>query len=247
MTEPLIEKGHFLELIELARARFDTNLLEVEGQVMQHSVRSVDFEPQTDSDPKPNIRPEFLRWLATDPEAAALIDPKGIRVLSATFPGRLDLHGCHITHLLKFVQCHFKEDICLATADIPALYLVGGEILRGILADGVSVRGPLFIKNLKSSGAIRLIGARIDRNLDCSGTSLDVADPALILDGARILGSVFLHEGFKSSGEIRMLNARIGGDFGCDGAQLTPIGKRQRRLPNDPSWTGSTERTLGQR
>jgi hypothetical protein len=221
MTEPLIEKIHFHQLIELARARFDTNLLVIEAQVIQHSVRSDDFEPQTDSDPKPNIRPKFLRWLATDAEAAALIDPKGIRVFSATLSGRLDLHGCHITHMLKFVECHFKEDICLATADVPALYLIGGQISKGVLADGIIVRGPLFIKNLKSSGAIRLIGARIDRNFDCSGTVLDVADPSLILDGARILGSVFLHEGFKSSGEIRMLNARIGGDFGCDGAQLT--------------------------
>lgn len=111
---------------------------------MQHSVRSVDFEPRTDSGPKPNIRPQFIRWLATDPKAAALIDPKGIRVLSSTLPGRLDLHGCHIAHLLKFVQCHFKEDICLAAADIPALYVVGGEISRGILADGITVRGPLL-------------------------------------------------------------------------------------------------------
>jgi hypothetical protein len=76
MTEPLIEKIHFQQLIELARARFDTNLLEVEGQVIQHSVRSADFEPRIDSDPKPNIRPEFLRWLAIDPEAGALMDPK---------------------------------------------------------------------------------------------------------------------------------------------------------------------------
>ena len=225
MIVPALEKAHFDCLIQLALSRFDANLSQAEARVIEHSVRSADFEPLDDSERKPTIRPEFLRWLATDPEAAALIDPKGIRVLSATIPGRLDLHACHISRPLKFLQCNFQEDICLATADLPAFYFMGGDVIKGILADGVTVHGPLFIKNVKSSGAIRLVGATIDGNLDCSGTILDVSETALILDGAKLRRSAFLHDGFNSSGEIRMLNAQIGGDLGFDGAQLTGIGR----------------------
>jgi hypothetical protein len=224
MTVPSLEKTRFDRLVQLALDRFDRNLYQVEARVIEHSVRSADFEPLDDSVRKPAIRPEFLRWLATDSEATALIDPKGIRVLSATIPGRLDLHACLISHPLKFLECSFEEDICLATANLPAFYFMGGELAKGIVADGVTVRGPLFVKNVKSSGAIRLVGATVDGNLDCSGTILDVTDASLILDGARFRCSVFLHAGFKSTGEIRMLNAQIGGDLGFDGAQLTGMG-----------------------
>ncbi len=72
---------------------------------------------------------------------------------------------------------------------------------------------------------IRLVGAEIGRNIDLTGTELTGSGITLVLDGARIRGSAFIHDGFRSSGEVRMLNARIGGDLGFDGATLTATGR----------------------
>ena len=102
-----------------------------------------------------------------------------------------------------------------------ALYFLGGELRKGLIADGVGIHGPLFIKNSRALSSIKLVGSRIGRNLDFSGTTIEVEGIALALDGAQIEGSVFLHEGFVCRGEVRLLNTRIRGDFGCNGAQLS--------------------------
>jgi hypothetical protein len=60
-------------------------------RVLRDSASSLDqYLPQPDA-PRPTIRSEFVRWLATDPEAATYIDPKGLRAYGITLPGRLDL------------------------------------------------------------------------------------------------------------------------------------------------------------
>ncbi len=225
MYVPLIYQVRAEKLLQLATERFGRVLLEAELRVLTHSAGS--FEPgfPDAATPQPEVRPEFIRWLATDPEATPLIDPRGIRVWSATIAGRLDLQGCRIPHQLNFLRCQFIEDVWLITTELTALYFLGGEVKKRIVADGISIRGPLFIRNVKSHGIISLVGAQIQRNFDCGGSTLDVEGIALIVDGATIQGSVFLRDGFRSAGEIRMLNARIRGDFGCTGARITATDK----------------------
>jgi hypothetical protein len=94
-----------------------------------------------------------------------------------------------------------------------------------MLADGITVHGPVFIQRAKSDGPIHLIGAEIEGNIDLSGTELTGDGIALALDGARIRGSAFMHNGFRSSGAVQMLNARVGGDLGFNGATLTATGR----------------------
>lgn len=220
MSLPLAEEINFNALIELAQRRFDANLLKIEAQVIEHSVRAAEFILPSEPLDKPTIRAEFLRWLATDSEAALLIDPKGIRVLAATIPIDLDLRGCQISHQLYFHACEFHGRIDLMNASTRSLYLIFCQASKGIDADGIRVEGSVRAVNLKACGAIRLLGARIDGNLELDGATLGGADTPLILDGARIHGSVFMRDGFQCSGEIRMLNAEIDGDFGIIGGKI---------------------------
>ena len=206
-------------LIQLAGEHFG-QILPSEARVLAHSVSAIDLPVSDTSKPRPQVRAAFLRWLATDPDTVMLIDPKGIRVWSATISDRLDLQGCRIPHQLAFLSCMCEEIVWIPTAEMNALYFLGGELRKGLIADGIGIHGPLFIKKNKALGAIKLVGARIGRNLDFSGTVIESEGIALALDGAQIEGSVFLHEGFTCRGEIRLLNTRIRGDFGCNGAQL---------------------------
>jgi hypothetical protein len=220
MSLPLAEETNFQRLIERAQRRFDANLLKVEAQVIEHSVRSAEFLVPNEPLPRPTIRAEFLRWLATDPDAESMIDPKGIRVLAATIPNDLDLRGCQISHQLYFHACEFHGRVNLMSASTRSLYLIFCQASKGIDADGIRVEGAVRAVNLKACSAIRLLGARIDGNLELDGTTLGGADAPLILDGARILGSVFMRDGLQCSGEIRMLNAEIEGDLGIIGGKV---------------------------
>jgi hypothetical protein len=160
----------------------------------------------------------------TDAEAAKNVDPKGVRIWSALVSDPLDLQGCTIPHQVYLLGCVFEGPLAMFASDIKGLYIMGGVLNQGLLADSINVRGPVFIKHVKSLGGIHLVGSDIGRNLDMTATEITATGMALVLDSARIRGSVFLHDRFRASGEVRMLNARIGGDLGFNGANLSATG-----------------------
>jgi len=219
------EKERFDRLVELAGNRFDAALNRAEASVLMHSAAAYNLPEPSGTEPRPAVRPEFLRWLMTDSEAAKFIDPKGVRIWSVTIPGPLDLQSCTVPHTVHFLWSHVAAELVLFAAEVKGLFVFGGTLQKGLLADGITVHGPVFIKGAKSDGAIHLIGSDIDKNLDMSGTELTGSGITLALDGARIRGSAFMHNGFRSSGEVRMLNARVGGDLGFNGATLTATGR----------------------
>jgi sRNA-binding regulator protein Hfq len=219
------EQERFRRLVELARDRFDTNLTQAEVSVMMYSAAAYPLPEPPPTEERPPVRPDFLRWLMTDSEAAKFTDPKGVRLWSITIPAPLDLQGCTVLHPLHILWSTIEAELYLFTAEMKGLYIFGGILKKGLLADGIKVHGPIFIKRTKIAGMIRLIGAEITRNLDMTGSELTGGGMTLILDGARISGSVFLHNGFRASGEIRMLNTRIGGDLGFNGATVKATGR----------------------
>jgi len=219
------EQERFDRLVELAQNRFDAGLTQPETRVLLHSAAAYPLPEPSGTEPRPSVRPEFLRWLMTDSEAAKFIDPKGIRIWSVSIPAPLDLQSCTIPHAVHFLWSAVEAELALFAAEVNGLFIFGGILKKGLLADGITVHGPVFIKGAKSWGAIHMIGCDIDRNLDMSGTELTGSGITLALDGARIRGSAFMHNGFRSSGEVRMLNARVGGDLGFNGATLTATGR----------------------
>jgi len=104
---PLLDIIREEKLIQLARERYDPNLSDAELKVLRDSASSEDPPVPDNNAPRPEVRADFLRWLATDPEATMHIDPKGIRVYAATIPGMLNLQECLVRSTLCFFNCKF--------------------------------------------------------------------------------------------------------------------------------------------
>ena len=221
---PLLDQIREMKLIELAKTRFDPNLTPAELKVLHDSASSEDPPEPDEKAPRPEIRATFLRWLATDPEAAQHIDPKGLRVYAATIPCKLDLKECHVNPTLDFRDCEFQEQMNLQFAEIRGIYILDSLLTMGIWADGVILHGPLLFRRIHSAGENRLFGARIEGDLDCSSAKLTATGNALSFDGAKIGGNVFLNQGFESSGTIRLLGAEIAGQLVCQDAKLKAKG-----------------------
>jgi hypothetical protein len=221
---PLLDHIRARKLIELARVRFHPKLWDAETKVLRDSASSEDLPDPDEKAPRPEIRPEFLRWLATDPEAAPHIDPKGLRVYAATILGKLDLEECHLNPTLTFRRCEFQGEINLLSAETRGLFFLDSSLVRRIAADRVIVHGPLFLRRVQSDAEIRLLNARVEGNLSCNGAKLRAERNALSADGAQIDGGIFLKDGFESDGEIRLLGAQIKGNLECNGAKLRAKG-----------------------
>src|SRR3984885_8232056 len=164
------EEERFKSLLELARGKFDQSITDPETQVLVHSAAGYPLPPPSDTAPRLPVRSEFLRWLLTDAEAAQNVDPKGVRIWSALVSDPLDLQGCTIPHQVYLLGCVFEGPLAMFASDIKGLYIMGGVLNQGLLADSINVRGPVFIKHVKSLGGIHLVGSDIGRNLDMTAT-----------------------------------------------------------------------------
>ena len=94
----------------------------------------------------------------------------------------------------------------------------------------MTVKGSVFLRNeFIAEGEVRLPGAHIGGQLDCTGGTFknpprkDIPDSgrALSADGADVGGEVFLEGSFRAEGEVRLHGARIGGNLLCDGGTFT--------------------------
>lgn len=94
-------------------------------------------------------------------------------------------------------------------------------------ADGLDVKGSVFLRKCTAKGEVRFIGATVGGDFACSeatfGQDKDDApntnDPAitayaLSADGLEVEGSVFLRKCI-ARGEVRFLDATVGGTFDC--------------------------------
>ena len=144
------------------------------------------------------MRPDFLRWLATDPSAQEFIDPQGIRVVSAIIANTLDLSFCKVSQLLQFRDCIFNELFVLLHSDLRGLCIYS-SVSRGILAHGAKIHGPVFfLDGFESHGSVEFHSAAFEQAFDCRGATLTSSGISMILDHATIRGGINLGQGFSS-------------------------------------------------
>jgi sRNA-binding regulator protein Hfq len=177
--------------------------------------------------PEREIRADLIRWLCVDRDAASAVDPRGIQIYAARITGALDLAFVSVPFPLRLRRCCLTGNANLISTDLPALDLAGGRVLS-VTADGANVRGNVFLNNgFNSEGEVRLLGAQVGGNLECSGgTFKNPGENALSADRADVKGSVFLSRDFSAEGEVRLLGAQIGGELGCRGGTFeNPDGK----------------------
>lgn len=244
-----IETMRFDALRKLAAERFG-KIEPPEEEVLRLSALAEGRNaPETED--RPEVRAAFLRWLATDKDAAAHIDPFGLRVHNTTITSVLNLDFCKLTFPLRFRHCTLQGQLYLLSAELPALYLTNCKTEHDIFADGLRLEGDIDLSELEIEGGIKLVGAQIGGDLNCSGATLISKDFALKADRAIITGSVFVRQKvstdsgsvfvtrkFSSQGKVRFLGAQIGGDLVCYGAQVESLSCEHARLTGNLFWIG---------
>ena len=144
------------------------------------------------------------------------VHAKGVRVRGARIAGRLDFEDAILECSLALADCFIEQEMVLLGAEGRSLNLAG-SLVRNIRADRFKTSGGVFLRNgFRAKGEVRLLGADIGGNLDCSNGSFENADGnALFADRLKTAGDVFLRDNFSAKGEVRLLGADIGGDLDC--------------------------------
>jgi len=213
------------KLIDLAKAKFD-ELTKAETKLFEETpigIFIVCSGPEgKDNDPNNadqwpairTIRAECVEWLCTDPEASSLVTHKGVQVKGARIDGEIDLKFAKISFPLYFEKCAFPQPINLQNAEIRALNLQGTHTGQ-IKADRLKVDGSVFLRNgFKAEGEVRLIGATIGGQFNCSASQFINPDGiALNADSLKVDATAFFCEGFEVQGEVHFFGATIGDYF----------------------------------
>jgi hypothetical protein len=105
------------------------------------------------------------------------------------------------------------------------------------VATGISVRSHINLTlGFRSEGEVRLIGASIGSDFDCTGGTFSTGANALlaalpigqvlVAHGFRVSGSVYLSNGFCAEGSVGLIGAEITGSLYCnDGDFMNPGGQ----------------------
>jgi hypothetical protein len=185
------------------------------------------------------VRADFLRFLALGGDDATPVHEKGVRLKGAFIDGELDISSCLEVWPLEFHNCVFSEGLDFSGARLRRVSLSGSHV-RAIEGVRCRAKGSMFFDDgFFSAGSVRLIGATIDGNLDCTngkfsdglhcdnakiggdldcceGTfetqMLDGESDALSCGGASIGGGVDLG-GFHAKGTVTFSGAVIAGSF----------------------------------
>jgi len=221
------------DLIDLALVRF-TQLAPADHEVLMSAVLGVaaDFSDRDDDvndplnadawPPERVVSAEVVAWLCTDKTAAAFVSHRGIWIQGARIDGVLDLRDATVPFPLLFIGCRFVQVINVQDARLRGLYLDGSRA-PGIAGDGLQAGENIFLRDgFTSTGEVRLIGARIGGNFECSGGKFfREYETAINGDRIQVEGSVLFRNGFESRGAVRLAGARIGGELGCQGATFS--------------------------
>ena len=137
--------------------------------MLRDSASSEDPPKPDGKAPRPEVRADFLRWLATDPEAAPHIDPKGLRVCAATISEKPIWRTVASRPHFTFVGAQLKEKSFLSQRRHLGLSLKDSSVEGMICADWMDAGGPVLFRLNRFAGKISLIGARIKNDLNFSG------------------------------------------------------------------------------
>lgn len=184
-----------------------------------------DVVPTDGSDPNKLIRASFLRFLLLGGDEQAPVHEKGVQLCGAWIKDQLSIENCLVVHGMNLFKCKFDEPIIARDAHFAGLLnLSGSHLLQGLDADRLRCDSDVFLgEGFRSFSEVRLLGAHIGGNLQCSGGQFEPKlGNALSADRAVVKGSVFFDKQFKATGEVRLLGTNIGGHLACRGGQFFP-------------------------
>jgi hypothetical protein len=167
------------------------------------------------------VRAEVLRHLLVGPDWE--VHAKGVRLRGARISGHLDLESATLRCPLILQDCYLdsEQPVVLDYATVSRLSVVRCQ-LAGLTADLLVVTKELDLSRSTISGVFLLRGADITGQLICRGARITGTDRnALVAEGVKVGGAVFLDDGFTAAGAVRLLGADITGQLNCSGARIT--------------------------
>jgi len=165
-------------------------------------------------DPDRQVRATFLRYLILyhDP-----LPEWGIRLAGAWIAGDLNLEGADLPRTIELKNCLIDTPVHLTGTHLQSLYL-DGSCLRGINANWLRADGTVSLQGTFLRGTVKLTGARIGGDLDCSQARL--IGSRLHAGGKRAQARALDGTGLKAD-TLHFSSARIRGQIRLTGAQLT--------------------------
>jgi hypothetical protein len=182
------------------------------------------------------VRASLIRWLCVAPQAVAIVDPGGIRLLGARIVESLNLSYVRVPFALVLNHCSIPERINLHSAETRQLNL-NGSYTGEIDGEGINVHGELFLGyGFHASGEVILQDAKIDGYIDCGAGHFRYSkvepqvwgagfNKALNLEAAQIRSDIYLWAGFESQGMVYLNGAVLGADLIMIGARIINPGK----------------------
>ena len=242
-------------------------------------------------DQEPTIRAAVLRYLLVAGQWP--VDVRGVRLRGVRISGSLDLEAAVLSRPLSLECCYLDADegVCFDYATASRIALRGCQLagLKGrmftareldlshstfagplqmsaaditgsfscrcarlagheqdgdaLVGDGIKVGGDVFLDGgFTAAGAVWLPGADITGQLSCRSAQLtgqNRGGDALVGDGMKVGGDVFLDRGFTAAGAVRLPGAAITGKLNCRGAQLTGQNQSRNALVGDAMKVGA--------
>lgn len=182
------------------------------------------------------IRGGLVRFLALGGDDIVPVHEQGVRVQGAVIDGEINFRSCNLGGDLLLFDCALTGTLSLFGAHTRTINLSGSHC-QDIAADRVEISGGLYLRNeFVAQGAVRLIGAEIRQELDCSrgrfkGRNYD--GDALSCDGIKVGGHVFLNDIQITGGAISLLGAKITGNLQCGGSKFEGQNKDEYSLTWD--------------
>ncbi len=210
----------------------DLEPTEAEAKVIEAAARGdiADFRTGNENEDDPanaekwgeerKIRAEVIFALLVEGRADWPVHPQGIWIYGAEITGALDLPGAELAFPLSLLGCRLNSTVLLYDCRAKSLNFSDSRLFS-IRGDRLTVTGSLYMRgNFIAEGEVRLLGAMIGGDLDCSGATFEsVKGPALIADNIDVKGSVIL-EKCLAKGEVRFVAAIVGGFFDFSEATL---------------------------
>ena len=176
-----------------------------------------DERPEHETDDN-RVRAAFVRFLALGGDDSAPVHEHGIDLQGAWLSGVLELAGATVDHRLMLSACRI-EWINARHSSLKFLSLHNSHLMEGLLGDPLYCKGGLYLREgFHATGPVELIGAAIDGDVDCSGSTFENSQSyALSFDRATISGNLFLRDGFHAIGRVSLIGIKLGGELDCRG------------------------------
>ncbi|MGE4293719.1 MAG: hypothetical protein AB7E32_16095 [Desulfovibrio sp.] len=175
----------------------------------------------------------------------------GIRAEGLATQGGLHLSAITNNGAIRLPGANIGGDIACNNAKLTAP-IKGADQGRAFGADGLTTKGVITFDSAEVHGVIRLLGANIGGDVNCSNAKLTApikgADQgqAFIADGLTTKGGLYFRGSeTKVQGAIRLLGATIGGNLDCANAKFLPLDSGENQDENPEPVLFADKLTLG--